>query len=229
MGVEPDHAEEEAEVADAGGDEGFFGGGGGAGLCVPEADEEVGGEADDLPAHEEQEQAVGDDDAEHGPGEEREEAEEAGEVFVVRHVADAVDEDEQADEGDHDEHDGGEGIEHPAELEPFVAELEPAEVEDLDAPGMGERVGEGGEARGTGSGHGADGEGGGGDAAALWEESDDSGGEDGQRGNEPEVLNDPGHRVCRWVRLLAMDCGVSLSGSSSGRGRWCGSGDRRRG
>ena len=132
LGVEPDHADEEAEVADAGGDEGFFRGGGGFGLGVPEADEEVGGEADDLPAHEEQQQAVGDDDAEHGSGEEGEEAEEAGEVLVVLHVAGAVDEDEQADEGDHDQHDGGEGIEHPAELEPLVAELEPVEVEGLD-------------------------------------------------------------------------------------------------
>ena len=97
----------------------------------PEADEEVGGEADDLPAHEQREEGVGDDDAEHGSGEEGEEGEEAGEVFVVSHVAGAVDEDEQADEGDHDEHDGGEGIEDPAELEGLIAELEPVEVEDF--------------------------------------------------------------------------------------------------
>ncbi len=142
--VEPDHADEEAEVADAGGEEGFFGGCGGAGVGVPEADEEVGGEADDLPAHEEEEEGVGDEDAEHGSGEEGEEAEEAGEVFVVGHVADAVDEDEQADEGDHDEHDGGEGIEHPAEGEPLVAELEPGEVVGCDG-WMCEGLGEGAE------------------------------------------------------------------------------------
>ena len=100
-------------------------------LVVPEADQQVGGEADHLPAHEEQQQAVGDDDAEHGPGKERQEAEEAGEVFVVLHVADAVDEDQQADEGDHHQHDGGERIEHPAELQPLIAELKPAEIDDL--------------------------------------------------------------------------------------------------
>ena len=82
---------------------------------IPEADQQVGGEADDLPTHEEQQEAVGDDDAEHGSGEESEEAEEAGEVFVVGHVADAVDEDQQADEGDHDQHDGGQWVEQPAE------------------------------------------------------------------------------------------------------------------
>ncbi len=193
LGVEPDHADEESEVADAGGDEGFFSGGRGGGVGVPEADEEVGGEADDLPAHEEEEQGVGDDDAEHGSGEEGEEAEEAGEVLVVLHVAGAVDEDEQADEGDHDEHDGGEGVEHPSELQPLVAELEPVEVEGLDG-GVGERVGEGAEREQERQRHGADGEGGSGDAAALFEESGDSGGEDWQRGNQPEVFYDPGHK-----------------------------------
>ena len=63
------------------------------------------------------------------PAKSDEEAEEAREVFVVRHVADAVDEDQQADEGDHHQHDGGERIEHPAELQPLVAELEPVEVD----------------------------------------------------------------------------------------------------
>ena len=114
---EPDDAEEKEDIADARGEEGFFRGRGGRGLLIPEADEQIRGEADDLPAHEEQQQAVGDDDAEHGSGKEREEAEEAGEVFVVGHVADGVDEDEQADEGDHHEHDGGERIEHPAEID----------------------------------------------------------------------------------------------------------------
>ena len=148
LGVEPDHAEEESEVADAGGDEGFLGGGGGFGLGVPEADEEVGGEADDLPAHEEQKQAVGDDHAEHGAGEEREKAEEAGEVLVVGHVADAVDEDQQADEGDHDQHHCGQRIEHPAEREPLVAKLKPAEVEGQWTSGLPEHVDEGGRATG---------------------------------------------------------------------------------
>ena len=129
--VEPYHSEQEGQVADSGGDEGFFCCCCGGWFLIPESDEEVGGEADELPTHEEEQKAVGDDDAEHCACEEREEAEEAGEVFVVVHVAGAVDEDQQADEGDHDEHDGGEGVEHPAELQPLAAVLKPGEVEDL--------------------------------------------------------------------------------------------------
>ena len=183
----------------------FFAAAAALGLGVPEADEEVGGEADDLPAHEEQQEAVGDDDAQHGSGEEREEAEEAGEVLVVLHVADAVDEDQQADEGDHDQHDGGEGVEHPAELEPLVAELEPGEVEDSGAGRRAEREAwakaQSGEQERDG--HGADGERGGEHAAALLGEGDDAGGEDGQRGNQPEVLNDPGHESQDRYGLVA--------------------------
>ena len=65
----------------------------------PEADEEIACEAHQLPAHEEQQQVVRDDEAEHRGGEERQETEEPREVLVVAHVADAEDEDERADEG----------------------------------------------------------------------------------------------------------------------------------
>ena len=147
MNEEPDDAEEEEDVADAGGEEGFFGGCCGGGFLIPEADEQVGGEADQFPAHEQQKDAVGDDDAEHGSCEEREEAEEAGEVFVVGHVTDGVDEDEQADEADHHQHDGGERIENPAEIDGGGAEAEPGEVDGLANGGAvrpsGNHVGEG--------------------------------------------------------------------------------------
>jgi hypothetical protein len=162
---------------------------------IPETDEEIGGKADDLPAHEEQKKAVGDDDAQHGSGEERHKAEEAGEVFIVCHVAHAVDEDEQADEGDHDQHYGGQRVEHPAELQPLVAELEPAEVEgeDLISAVVGEDMREGAEREQERRGQGTDGQRGGEDAAALFEECGDGSCEDRQRGNQPQVLNDPGH------------------------------------
>ena len=45
-------AEREAEVADAVDDEGLDGGGAGRRLFVPEADQQVGGEADAFPAEE---------------------------------------------------------------------------------------------------------------------------------------------------------------------------------
>jgi len=39
---------------------------------IPEANQQIGGEADNLPADEQQQQAVGDDQPEHGGGEQRE-------------------------------------------------------------------------------------------------------------------------------------------------------------
>ena len=65
---------------------------------IPEPDEQIAGQADDFPADKKQEQAVGNDHAEHRRGEERHEAEEPHEIFIVRHVADAEDENQQADE-----------------------------------------------------------------------------------------------------------------------------------
>ena len=115
----------------------------------------------------------------------------------MRHVADAVDEDEQADEGDHDEHDGGEGIEHPAEREPVVAELEPAKVEDLQAglaaAAQREHVREGPDGEKEGDGHGADGQRRCQDAALACGEGADGRGQHGQSGNQPEISNDPDH------------------------------------
>ncbi len=43
LGIEPDHAKQKSEIADAGDYEGLFRGGRGLGLGVPEADEQVGG------------------------------------------------------------------------------------------------------------------------------------------------------------------------------------------
>ena len=103
--VEPHHAEQQREVADPRGDEGLLRRRRRAGFVIPKADQQVGGQADHLPADEQQQQAVGDDQPEHRGGEQREETEEAREVLVVRHVAEAVDEDEQADQRDHHQHD----------------------------------------------------------------------------------------------------------------------------
>ena len=69
LGVEPHDAEEEEHVADARGDEGLLGRRRRAGLVEPEADEQVAREAHQLPAHEEQQQVVRDDEAEHRGGE----------------------------------------------------------------------------------------------------------------------------------------------------------------
>ena len=52
----------EAEVADAGDDKGFLGGGGGDRLVEPEADEQVGAEADHLPEEEDLDEVVREDE-----------------------------------------------------------------------------------------------------------------------------------------------------------------------
>ena len=106
----------------------FFAAAAALGLCNPESDQQIGGEPDQFPANEEQEQAVRDHHAEHRGGEEREISEEAGEIFVRRHVADAEDENAKADERDHDEHGSRQRIEHPAEAQRLVAESEPGEI-----------------------------------------------------------------------------------------------------
>ena len=59
---EEEHGEEEAEVADAVDDEGFFAGVGGGVFLEVEADEQVGGEADALPADEDEQEAFGEDE-----------------------------------------------------------------------------------------------------------------------------------------------------------------------
>ena len=112
-----EHREQEAEVADAVDDEGFLAGVGGGVLGEVEADEQVGGEADALPADEEQKEALGQHQDEHEEHEEVEVGEEAPVAFFVRHVADRVDVDEEADAGDDAEHDQREVVDREGEVD----------------------------------------------------------------------------------------------------------------
>src|SRR5688572_31735045 len=77
--VEPEDAEKKSEIANARGDERFLRRSGCARFVNPETDQKIGGEPDQFPADEEQEQAVRDDDAEHGGGEKREVSKKTGE------------------------------------------------------------------------------------------------------------------------------------------------------
>ena len=99
-------AEREAEIADAVDDEGLDRRGIGRGPLVPEADQQIGGEADALPAEEHLEEVVGRHQHQHGEGEEREIGEEARPVRIVRHVADRIDVDERRDGRHDDQHHG---------------------------------------------------------------------------------------------------------------------------
>ena len=110
QGEDGEDAERKAEIADAVDDEGLDGGGAGRGLVIPEADQEVGGEADALPAEEQLDEIVGGDQRQHGEGEQREIGEEARPVRVLLHVADGVEMHEARDRGHHHQHHGGQRV-----------------------------------------------------------------------------------------------------------------------
>ncbi len=82
-----------------------------------EADEQVRGETDALPADEEQQEAGGEHEHQHEEHEEVEVGEEAPVAVFVRHVADGVEVDEEADAGDDGEHDQGEVIDGEGEVD----------------------------------------------------------------------------------------------------------------
>ena len=95
--VDRGDAEREAEVADPVDEERLDRGGAGRGPGVPEADQQVGDQADALPAEEQLEEVVGGDQHQHEEGEQRQIAHEARDARVVRHVADRVDVDHRRD------------------------------------------------------------------------------------------------------------------------------------
>ena len=88
-------AEREAEVADPVDDEGLDRRGVGRRLLVPEADQQIGGEADAFPAEEHLHQIVGRHQHQHGEGEQRQIGEEARPARVLGHVADRIEVDER--------------------------------------------------------------------------------------------------------------------------------------
>ena len=72
--------------------------------AVPEADQRVGGEADERPADDQQHEVAGQDQQQHREDEEVEVAEVAGEAAVRRHVGDRVEVDQRRDAADDQAH-----------------------------------------------------------------------------------------------------------------------------
>ncbi len=105
-----EHGQREAEVADAVDDEGLLARLTGALLAEPEGDQQVRAEADALPAEEQQQVAVGQDEHEHREHEQVEVGEEAVVALVAVHVADGVVVHHAADDADHQQHDPGERV-----------------------------------------------------------------------------------------------------------------------
>ena len=217
--LEPEQAQQETEVADAGGDEGLLGGGGGRRLVEPKTDQQVGGEADEFPADEEKEEAVGHQQSQHGGGEEAEEAEEPGEVRILMHVAGAEDEDQRADEGDHHAHERREWIEQPAEAQRVRSEVKPGEVVVGVRGGSGKGAFQRETGHDEGGGHGGDGGTGGDDTTAAGRERADGGGRERQRGDEPEIGGGQGHgSAFQARRILQQDVFlVAVDGDNEGQ------------
>ena len=107
--------EVQAGVAELGGHKSLFLGLSGSVLLEPEADQEVGGEAHQLPAHEADEDVARDDEAEHRRGEEGDEGEVPLVAGVLVHVGDRVDLHHQADERHDDERQRGGAVDQHAD------------------------------------------------------------------------------------------------------------------
>ena len=127
-------AEREAEIADAVDDEGLDRGGVRRRAVIPEADQQVGGEADALPAEEHLHEVVGRHQHQHGEGEERQIGEEARPVRVVRHVADRVDVDERRHGVHDDQHHDGQRVDAERPVGDERAGMDPGE--DRDGEGL---------------------------------------------------------------------------------------------
>ena len=93
-------ADEQADVADAHGEERLERGPGVGLLLPPVPDQHERAEAHDLPAEDELDHVLGEDHHEHAGGEQRDGGEEVGVAAVAAHVLERVDLHEQRDEGD---------------------------------------------------------------------------------------------------------------------------------
>ncbi len=105
------HADQEAEVADAIDDEGLVARRRVGQVAEPEADQQIGTEPDALPADEHQQQVVAEHQQQHREAEQVHVGEEAPDAVVALHVADRVDVDEQAHPRHHEQHHAAQGIE----------------------------------------------------------------------------------------------------------------------
>lgn len=111
VGGQREDAEEEGDIAELGDEEGLEGGGtGGLGLPVV-ADEEVGADAHDFPADQQQHQVAGVDDQQHGGGEEGDQRGVRGVARVVAQIAGGVELHTGRHDPDHDGDQHGEAVE----------------------------------------------------------------------------------------------------------------------
>ena len=113
-------AEREAEIADPVDEEGLDRRGIGRGPVVPEADQQIGHQADAFPAEKQLHKVVGRDQRQHEKGEQAQIGHEARDRLVLRHVADGIDMDHRRDDGDDEDHHAAQGVEadRPGDVDP---------------------------------------------------------------------------------------------------------------
>ena len=117
--ADDDQAGEEDESAGTGDEDGLHRRGPGVWIGVVVADQEIRRDRGELPEDEQDDELVGQDDAEHRSGEQDEHAGESGQAWlVVAEVAHRVDADQQADAGDDRDHQQGERIETQVDVDP---------------------------------------------------------------------------------------------------------------
>src|SRR5882757_175614 len=127
----------QAHVADAVDQEGLLRGRGGARLVLPEADQEVRGEADALPADVQQQVVVGEDEQQHRRQEQVQIAEEAAAPLVVLHVPDRVQVDQRADAGDQQDERHRQLVQLEGDARLEALDRDPAEQVLADGPVLG--------------------------------------------------------------------------------------------
>ena len=125
-----DHADEQADVADAVGDERLERGVGVRLLLPPVADEHERAEADQLPAGDELHRVEAHHEHEHRRGEQRQEREVVRVAPVAADVVGAVDVHQQRDDRDDEEHHHAETVDERADRELHAARLEPGPLGD---------------------------------------------------------------------------------------------------
>jgi hypothetical protein len=114
-------AQDEAEVADAVDQEGLQVGEDRRRPGIPEADQQIGNQADGLPTEEQLHEVVAHHEHQHREGEQGDVAEEAVVAGIVLHVADGVDMHHQRNRGDHQHHGDRQLIDQETDLEMIVA------------------------------------------------------------------------------------------------------------
>ena len=134
LSPEQEYPQQHPHVADAGDDECFLGRFFGRRSFVPEADKQVGANANQLPGHVEQQEVVGQHQGQHGTGEKSVDRVVPAEPGIPAHVPQGVDLHHQRNKGDQANHHDGERIDKDAPtqghapLQPGKARLKPIAV-----------------------------------------------------------------------------------------------------